>query len=268
VDAGGGGEVAGGPVFGGHGEHVAAGADHCPGAVGRDVEGGDFLGDVPAAAAAAGEVFPDLHRDALDAFGGEVEPVEEAAVFEHDAGVPEGRELDGELGEGGERAGLAGLQIEDVQVGLAQGVAFGHEVDPVAAPHREDVLRRVLGEAARFPGVEVIEPDLVGLAAAVAFPGAELAEDAVVGELPAVGGEAAPAAAGEGELFRRAAGEPGEKQLALERVPLDAPASGTRRCRRRAIRGRCCSGPSGPRRRHDPAWRCRSGVVVRRPPPA
>ena len=52
------------------------------------------------------------------------------------------------------------------------------------------LLRDILG----LFRLEIVDPDVVGHAAAIAFPGAELAEDAVVGELVVVGrirGEAA-----------------------------------------------------------------------------
>ena len=74
MDAGGAGEVAGGAVFGGDGEDIAAGAEDGAGAVGGDVEGGGVAGDVEEAAAADGEVLVDLDGDAFDAFGGRPRP--------------------------------------------------------------------------------------------------------------------------------------------------------------------------------------------------
>ena len=48
-------------------------------------------------------------------------------------------------------------------------------------------------------GLEVVDPDLVGHAAAIALPGAELAEDAIVDQLGFVGRIVAEAAARQGQ---------------------------------------------------------------------
>jgi hypothetical protein len=135
VDAGGAREIAGGAVFGGDGEDVAAGTEDGAGAVGSEVEGRGFLADVADSAAAGGEILADFDGDAVDLFGGEFEAVEEAAVFEDDGVVAEGGEFDGELGEAGDLAGGLGAEIVDEEVGLAVLVAFGDEVDAVAGPH-------------------------------------------------------------------------------------------------------------------------------------
>ena len=71
---------------------------------------------------------------------------------------------------------------------------------------------------------EIINPDVVGLPAAVPFPRPELAENAVVRHLCPVRRERAPAAAGERELRREARRSTGDlEELPLEIVPLYPP---------------------------------------------
>ena len=74
-------------------------------------------------------------------------------------------------------------QVIPVQIEALVFVAIGNEIDPVARPHRENVLGRIVGDVDRLLAVEIIDPDVVRLAAAIALPGAEFTEDAVVGEL-------------------------------------------------------------------------------------
>ena len=102
-------------------------------------------------------------------------------------------------------------------------VAFRDEVDAVAVPHREDVLRAVLGEPRGLFAGEIVKPQVVRLAAAVALPGAELAEHAVVDHLLAVRREGAPSAPRQRQHLRHAARELRQGELALEGVPLGAP---------------------------------------------
>jgi len=220
VDAGGAGQVADGALLGRDGEDVAAGVEHGALAVGTDVEIVDVLLDVGEPAPGDGAVggHADGHLGRL--LRGQVEPVDPAAVLEHDGGVAERRELDIERVIVGELAGLLGAPLVDIQVHAAVGSAVGQEVDPVAVPHGDDVLGRVVGDVLGLLRREVVDPDVVGLAAAVALPGAELAEHAVVGELLAVGGIGAEAAARQGELPRQVAVRAHQVELSLEVVEL------------------------------------------------
>ena len=186
MDAGRLGQIAGGPVLGGHGEHIAPGADHCARTVRRDLMGGGLLADIAEAAPTDGQVLVDLHRNAGDLLGLELQMVQESAVLEDEARVAQRREFHGEFLELGEPPGFAVLQIHHVQVGLMGLLAFRDEVDPVAMPHRENVLSRIGRQPGGLTGREVMQPDLIGLATAIALPRAELAEDAVVGHLLAV----------------------------------------------------------------------------------
>ena len=74
-------------------------------------------------------------------------------------------------------------KIIPVEVEALVFVAVGNEIDRVARPHRENVLGRIVGNVDRLLAVEIVNPDVVGLAAAIALPGAEFPEDAVVGQL-------------------------------------------------------------------------------------
>ena len=95
------------------------------------------------------------------------------------------------------------VEVDRVQVHPVL-VAVGEEVDLVVrSPHRDDVLGWVIGQVLGLLGLEVVDPDVVGHAAAVALPGAELAEDAVVGQLLAVGRERAKPPRGSGSCSGR-----------------------------------------------------------------
>ena len=225
VDAGRLGEIAGRPVLGRHGEDVAARPDDRAGAIRCDVVGGDLLAHILDAAAADGEVLLDFDGNFLGLLRGQVEAVNEPAILEHDRGVAERGKLDRELGEMGELAGLLCAQVVGEKVGLPVGIALGHEVNLVAPPHGEDVLRRVVGEPrGRFCG-KIIKPDLVRLPAPIALPSSELTEDTVVSHLLSVRRKAAPTTAGEGQRLGNAALQPRQGEFALERVPLRAPGS-------------------------------------------
>ncbi len=139
--------------------------------------------------------------------GGEVEAVDVAAVLEHDGILAQRRELHVEVGETGQLSCLFRPRVVDEEIHPLVGVAVGEEVDPVASPHRDDVLRRIVRDILGRLGVEVVDPDVVGHAAAIALPRAELAEDAVVGELLAVRREGAEAAARQGQFLGQIAGQ-------------------------------------------------------------
>ena len=72
------------------------------------------------------------------------------------------------------------------QIGDAAPAAVGHEVEPVADPHRVRVLADVVGERRVGLRLDVVEPDVRVLAALVALPVVLLVAAAVVGQLRAV----------------------------------------------------------------------------------
>ena len=98
-------------------------------------------------------------------------------------------------------------------------VAVGEEIDFVAMPHREHFAsRRSWSSLFGLLGGEIVNPQVVGHAAAVALPSAELAKDAVVGELRIVRRKRAETAARQRKLFRQAAVDRDGKELADEIV--------------------------------------------------
>ncbi len=210
-------------VLGGHGEHVAARAEERPAAVGRDLEVRHHLAHVDQGRPPAVEILGDGDRHLRRLLGREVEPVDVAAVLEHDGVVAERGELDVEVGEVGELLRLLRAEVVAVQVHVVGRVAIRGEVDRVALPHRDDVLRRVVRQVRRLFRGEVVQPEVVGHAAPVALPRAELAEDVVVDDLRPVGREGPEAAVREGQLLERAAVDVGEVELAEEIVPVDPP---------------------------------------------
>ena len=215
-------QVAGRAVLGRHGEHIAPRAQQGPRAIGCDLVGGGLLADIAQAPTADGQVLANLHRDAGDLLGLEVQAIQVPPVLEDNARVAQGGELDGEFLEIGQPSRFPVLQVHHIQVGLPGLLALRDEVDPVTMPHRKQVLGGIGGQAGGLTGSEVVQPEFVGLAAAVALPGAELAEDAVVDHLPAIGREAAPTTARHGQRLRHAAREPGQGQITLEGIPLVA----------------------------------------------
>ena len=208
-------------MFGGHGKHIAPCAEKGARSVGRNIEGGGGAADVGQPAATESKILMDANGDAHGVFAIEIESVKVPAVLEDDGLVAQGRELDVELGETCYLAGglVGGVVHEQVHAPVL--VAVGQEIDPVAVPHRKDVLRGMLGDVVRGARREIVDPDVVGLPAPIAFPGAELAEHAVVGQLAAVRRKRAPPAARQGQLLRHTAVDRRVEQLPLERVPFD-----------------------------------------------
>ena len=65
-------------------------------------------------------------------------------------------------------------------------VAVGEEIDLVANPHREDVLRLVVGDVLHLLGCGIIHPDVVRHTTLVVFPRTELTHHTVIGKLFAI----------------------------------------------------------------------------------
>src|SRR3974377_2069579 len=97
-------------------------------------------------------------------------------------------------------------------------IAIGDEIDAGAVIHREGIQRGIFGEVFDLLGFKVVEPDIIGQAAAVAFPGAELAEDAVVGEKIPIGREGAETPAWQRQLFGEMTIDINQKKFADEIV--------------------------------------------------
>ena len=162
-----------------------------------------------------GEILVHMHLlgAGIEAFGieldvdlavrtvGRVEGIDIASVLEYDPLAVGARELDVVLLEIGDLGGLPGLGVvhEDVH----PMVTVGDEEYLVAHPHGDDILGFVVGDG--LDGLAVVDPDLVGLAAAVVLPRTELAEDAVVCEFLPVGRIAAETALRQGQAFAHAA---------------------------------------------------------------
>ena len=198
-------QVPGVPVFHRHGEDIAARAEQCPVAVGGDLEVGDFLAHVAKPAAADRKILPDGDHERLRRTAGEIVPVDLAAVLKDDRMIAEGRKLDVEFREVGQFLRLLRAEIVHIEVELLVLIAVRHEVNLVSCPHREDILCGVVRDVGRRLGLEIVDPDIVGLTAAISLPGAEFPEDTVVGHLGSVGGETAPAAPRQWELLGEAA---------------------------------------------------------------
>ena len=218
VYARGGGQHAGGAVLGRNREDLAPGAEQRPLPVGRNIHAGHLPGHVDQAFAGGQAVVGDGDAHLLRLFRGQVEAVDEAAVLVHDGPGPDGGELDVEVGISGKLPRLPGIEVMDEEVHAPGIAAVGQEIDPVPAPHGDDVLGRVGSDVLDLPGAKVKDPHVVRHAPAVLLPGAELAKDPVVGHLPVVGGEGAEAAPGHRDLFGQPAFGGHEKEGAVEAV--------------------------------------------------
>ena len=131
--------------------------------------------------------------------------VNKTAVLEDDRLVAQGRILHIILRKIRQLLRFLALQVVAVHVHPLVLIAVGHEIDLVAVPHREDILSRVLGDVLRVAALKIIDPDIIGLTAAVALPCTELAEDPVIGYLLAVRRKRTPGTSGEGQLIRHTA---------------------------------------------------------------
>ena len=214
VGAGGLGHVAHRTVLGGEGEEVAAGDDQHALAVGRKVVGEHLVGHILVFGTAINVVVSEIDGHFLALAGLDVVLVDVAAVFEDHVVLRVGGELAVVFREVGDLADLLGLGVEDEEV--HGPVAVGEEVDLIADPHREDVLGVAVGDRVDLGGAHAVDPDVVGLAAAVVFPGAEFAEHPVHGQILAVGGIAAEAAFGGRDLLGGAAVRIDLAELAAE----------------------------------------------------
>ena len=180
--------------FDGYGPYVATCTEGHTGAVGRDAAAVDELAAVDVFVADASVVVNDLHFDGVFLAIAEVVTVQLAAVFIDDVVVAQRRPFDVVISVLSHFLCLLGVVVVNEEVHRA--VAVGTEVDFIADPHGEDILRLIVGDVFGSLGLEVMDPNLVGHAALVVFPGAELTHDAVIGHLFAIWGIGEPAAFG------------------------------------------------------------------------
>ena len=177
-------------------EHFTAGGYRHPAPVGRDgVIPGVFVQLLllrSGVLQVGGE--GDVHL--LGLFRGGIELVDVSAVLEDDVLAVCAGELDVEVLEIRDLGGRAALGVIHEEVHAH--VPVGREEHLVAYPHREDVLGVVGGDVP--DALAVVDPHVVGHAAAIVLPGAEFAHDAVVCKFLSVSGIAAPAALRKGNL--------------------------------------------------------------------
>jgi hypothetical protein len=181
-------------LLGRHGEHLAADGEDGALAGRRDVGSLDAGLDALPVGQRQRQIARDADRHLDAAAGRDVEEVEEAAVLVDDlAGLGVGAWPQDVVGVvAGELADLPRLEVVGVEV---QGVlAVRGEVDLAADPHRLVVGDRIVDDALRLVGREVVDPDVLGAPAAVPLPAAELGLQGRVDEPGPVGREAAVAA--------------------------------------------------------------------------
>ncbi len=132
-----------------------------------------------------------MHLYFVGGLGTKIKTIKVAAVFVNDGIVADGREFYIILIVVGNFGGLS----RGVVVGkkIHGAVAVGEEINNVVVPHRENILCRVVGDVGGGFGIKIINPHIVGHAAAVVFPGSEFAKHLVVGQFIAIRREAAKA---------------------------------------------------------------------------
>ncbi len=171
-----------------------------------------------------GEIFADGDRNDGGLFGGEIKFPNLAGLLEDDGTLAERGEFYVVIGERGELLGLLCGEIVAEEI-RARG-ALRDKVDAaVGRPHREEILRGIVGDVFEGAGLQIEYPDVVGHAALILFPRAEFAEDTVVGDLGVVGRIRDEAAARHGQLRGHVAIEADGVELAdegVERVPAGA----------------------------------------------
>ena len=187
------GEVTGNALAHRHVEYFSAGADNHAGAIGGcagvvNVTAVQFA----ALGAAVDGVGGQFYANLAVISGGGVQLVQPAAVFKHDGLAVGGRELYVIFLEVGNLAGGAGAGVIGEQV--HHHISVAGEENLVSYPHGEDILGGVVGNVGHLLGLGIVNPDVIGHAAAVVFPGAEFTHHAVVGHLFAVRAPGKPAA--------------------------------------------------------------------------
>ena len=203
MHAGGAGEVARHSFLAGNIEDVAACAEEQAAAVGRECPRVDEIFHIANLGTGGIALVAHLYVDFCGFARCGVEFVDVAPVLKHyDASVGAWKfhVVLGEISHlgSGFSHGVVAEQVHGV-------VAVACEENLIANPHGEDVLSYIVGDIIHFPGLGVINPDVVGHTALVVFPGAELAEHAVVGKFLSVGRVAAETAFGQWHLLRHSA---------------------------------------------------------------
>ena len=203
MHAGGAGEVARHSFLAGNIEDVAACAEEQAAAVGRECPRVDEILHIANLGTGGIALVAHLYVDFCGFARCGVEFVDVAPVLKHyDASVGAWKfhVVLGEISHlgSGFSHGVVAEQVHGV-------VAVACEENLIANPHGEVVLSYIVGDIIHFPGLGVINPDVVGHTALVVFPGAELAEHAVVGKFLSVGRVAAETAFGQWHLLRHSA---------------------------------------------------------------
>ena len=157
----------------------------------------------------------DVNLLALARFG--VELIEVASLLkDDDASISRG-ELHIIVGKVGHLLRLVGTGVVAEEV--HRHVAVAGKEDFLTNPHREDVLRHVVGNVGHLLLFGIINPYIIGHATAVVLPGAEFAEHAVVGQLLAIRRIAAEAPFGQRQCLGHALLGRYAPELAYKSIP-------------------------------------------------
>ena len=204
-------------MFGWNGKQVSARDNDGALAVRREAHRFQMFGCVHERIASDREIFFDLDRHSSGLAGFQIVTPDVTGLLEHDCLLGDRRKLDVEILKGGELSRFLGAEIGRKEIHAA--VAIRQEINLVVrSPHWADVLRRIVGQVFGGAGFEIVDPNVVGHAAAIMLPGPELAKDAVERHFRIVGRERRESAARHRQLLRQFRVETHAKERADEIV--------------------------------------------------
>ncbi len=170
---------------------------------------------MPARPEAKSSLIRNRHRRGLST--GEVKTPDITGLLKHDRVLPDGGKLDVEILEARKLFRLLAREIGREKIHPT--VAIGDVIDTVVgAPHRANVLRRIVRQVLGRAGLEIEDPDIVRHPAAIVLPGAELAKDAVERHFRVVRREGGEAAARDRQRLRQLGVHPHDEEVAVKRV--------------------------------------------------
>ena len=198
-------------------ENLAARAHDDALAVRRRMDRSDEFRHIDRGGSAACKILLNRNRHLARLFRREIEMPDVASLFENDSTFAERRKLDVVILEGGVLRRFLRREIVTEQIHVP--VAIREKVDLIIwRPHRDDVLSLVVRDVLDPAGLEIVNPDVVGHAAAVTLPGAELPKDPVVRHLRVVRRKREKPAARHGELLGQLGIQANRVKLAVEVV--------------------------------------------------
>ena len=166
-------------------KHLTSCGDDHPLALGRKANSCDVVATLFQLRAGKDVIGCQGHVHLLGLLLGGIQFIEVTPILKHDGFTEAAGELAVIFSEVRHLARLFCLCVIGEQVHRV--VTVGEEEDLIANPHREDVLRLVVGDVLHLLGSGIIHPDVVSHTALVVFPGTEFTHYPIVGKLFTIG---------------------------------------------------------------------------------